>query len=193
VNDHTAGPAVAEDWNQYEYPDQGVAIQFPVKPEATKSTYDSIYLKGLPSFVVSAEDDQVIYKLTVVDLSTRSENELPFAGGRDPLASRNGRGMAKHGHDVTFSHNQGQTRPLTTVELIGGAAATSSRAIPFRCRHPSCMLRTGDRSNPRVANPTCQLLSSATAPVVRAAKRDHREKLSWRVIERPVPWLWRRC
>jgi hypothetical protein len=92
-----------------------------------------------------------------------------------------------------FSHSQGQTRLLTTIELIGGAAATSSRAIPFRCRHPSCMLRTGDRSNPRVANPTCQLPSSAMAPVVRAAKRDHGEKLSWRVIERPVPWLWRRC
>jgi hypothetical protein len=80
-----AGPAVAEEWNEYDYPDQGVAIQFPVKPQAMKSTYDSVYVKGLPSFVASAEDDHVIYKLTVVDLSTRSDmgtNFLNEAGNR---------------------------------------------------------------------------------------------------------------
>src|SRR6516225_4863708 len=44
-----AGPAGAEDWKEYSYPDHGVAIQFPAKPEAVKSTYDSIYVKGLAS------------------------------------------------------------------------------------------------------------------------------------------------
>jgi hypothetical protein len=73
-----AGPAAAEDWKEYNYPDQGVAIQFPAKPEATKSTYDSIYVKGLPSLVISAEDDHVLYKMTVVDLSTRSETGTNF-------------------------------------------------------------------------------------------------------------------
>ena len=73
-----AGPAAAEDWKEYEYPDQGVAIQFPVKPEAMRSTYDSIYVKGLPSVVISAEDDHVIYRLTVVDLGTRSEMGTNF-------------------------------------------------------------------------------------------------------------------
>ena len=73
-----AGPAVGEDWKEYDYPEQGVAIQFPAKPEAMKSTYDSIYVKGLPSFVISAEDDHVIYKMTVVDLSTRSDMGTNF-------------------------------------------------------------------------------------------------------------------
>jgi len=73
-----AGPAAAEDWKEYDYRDQGVAIQFPAKPEAMNSTYDSIYVKGLPSLVVSTEDDHVIYKLTVVDLSTRSDMGTNF-------------------------------------------------------------------------------------------------------------------
>ena len=73
-----AGPALAEDWNEYNYPDHGVAIQFPAKPESMKSTYDSIYVKGLPSLVISAEDDHVIYKMTVVDLSTRSDMGTNF-------------------------------------------------------------------------------------------------------------------
>ena len=62
-----AGPASA--WEEYNYPDQGVAIQFPAKPQAMKSTYDSIYAKHMPSMVYSVEDDHVQYKLTVVDLA----------------------------------------------------------------------------------------------------------------------------
>ena len=31
-----AGPAVGKDWKEYDYPEQGVAIQFPAKPEAMK-------------------------------------------------------------------------------------------------------------------------------------------------------------
>jgi hypothetical protein len=66
-----AGPAVA--WEEYNYPDQGVAIQFPVKPQAMKSTYTTFLAKGLPSMIYSAEDDHVIYKLTVVDLTSRTD------------------------------------------------------------------------------------------------------------------------
>jgi hypothetical protein len=63
------GPAAA--WEEYIYLDQNVAIQFPVKPQATTSTYDSAYAKGLPATVYSAEDDHVLYKLTVIDLTKR--------------------------------------------------------------------------------------------------------------------------
>ena len=63
-----AGPASA--WEEYVYLDQGVAISFPAKPQAMQSTYDSILAKGLPSTIYSAEDDHVIYKLTVVDLTS---------------------------------------------------------------------------------------------------------------------------
>ena len=63
------GASPASAWQEYIYLDQGVAIQFPDKPpQVAKSAYDSIYRMGLPATVYSAEDDHVIYKLTVVDL-----------------------------------------------------------------------------------------------------------------------------
>jgi hypothetical protein len=62
------GAAPASAWEEYVYLDQGVAIQFPVKPQAAKSTYDSDFAKSLPSMVYSVEDDHVLYRLTVVDL-----------------------------------------------------------------------------------------------------------------------------
>ena len=72
------GAGDASAWEEYLYLDQGVAIQFPVKPQAMKSTYDSIYAKGLPAMVYSAEDDHVIYKLTAVDVSSRPELGASF-------------------------------------------------------------------------------------------------------------------
>ena len=66
-----AGPASA--WEEHTYLDQGVAIQFPAKPQATKSTYDLIFAKALPAMIYSAEDDHVRYTLTVIDLTARPD------------------------------------------------------------------------------------------------------------------------
>jgi len=71
-----AGRASA--WEEYKYLDQGVAIQFPAKPQTMKTTYDSVYAKGLPSMIYSAEDDHVLYKLTVVDLTARPDMGANF-------------------------------------------------------------------------------------------------------------------
>jgi len=72
------GAGRASAWKEYKYLDQGVAIQFPAKPQAMKSTYDSVYAKGLASMVYSAEDDNVLYKLTVVDLTARPDMGANF-------------------------------------------------------------------------------------------------------------------
>jgi len=65
----TFGSAQAWAWTEYIYADQGVAIQFPVKPQIQKSTYDTTLAKGLPAMVYSAEDDHVQYRLITVDLA----------------------------------------------------------------------------------------------------------------------------
>ena len=75
-----AGPAAA--WQEYIYLDQGVAIQFPATPQAMKSTYDCVLAKGLPAMVYSAEDDHVLYKLTVVDLTARPDAGANFLNER---------------------------------------------------------------------------------------------------------------
>ena len=63
------GSAPAWAWEEYIYQDQNVAIQFPDKPpQVSKSAYDSVYGASLPATVYAAEDDNVVYRLTVVDL-----------------------------------------------------------------------------------------------------------------------------
>jgi hypothetical protein len=75
------GAAQAATWEEAVYLDQGVAISFPAKPQATRSTYDSILAKGLPAMVYAAEDDHVVYRLTVVDLTGRPDSGANFVNG----------------------------------------------------------------------------------------------------------------
>lgn len=71
-----AAPAFA--WTEYIYLDQGVAIQFPAKPQAAKSTYDCTLAKGLPAMVYSVEDDHVRYRLTAIDLGKHPDKGANF-------------------------------------------------------------------------------------------------------------------
>ena len=68
-------------WKEYVYLDRGFAIQFPVPPKATTGTYQSTLAKGgLKTDIYSAEDDHVIYRMTVVDLAGRNEAGVNFLG-----------------------------------------------------------------------------------------------------------------
>ena len=85
------GLAPASAWDEYKYPDQAVAIQFPAKPTAMKSTYKSILAKDLPSMVYSAELDNVIYRLTVVDLGANAEKGSSFLNEAGNELTRDGK------------------------------------------------------------------------------------------------------
>jgi hypothetical protein len=116
-----AGPASA--WEEYVYLNQGVAISFPAPPQAMKSTYDSILAKGLPSMIYSAEDDHVIYKLTVVDLASR-----PDAGANFLNAAAY---ELIHGGDVLFTDF---TRVYQGERSIHGATVVVDRTDGSRVR-----------------------------------------------------------
>ncbi|MBI2188919.1 MAG: hypothetical protein HYU37_17610 [Acidobacteria bacterium] len=60
-------------WQEYIYLDRNVAIQFPAPPQVRAATHQSTLLKGLPATIYSAEDDHVLYRLTVVDLAGHTD------------------------------------------------------------------------------------------------------------------------
>src|SRR5262249_10123165 len=51
----------------------------------------------------------------------------PFAGGGDPLARRNGCGMANHGHDVTMPARAGAQNAKTILCVVVGDALDDAR------------------------------------------------------------------
>ena len=68
-----AGPASAAAWEEYIYLDRGVAIQFPARPQMTTGVHESVMVKGLRTATYAARDDNVDYRLTVIELGTRTD------------------------------------------------------------------------------------------------------------------------
>lgn len=60
-------------WEEYVYLDRGVAIQFPAKPQLRTEPFQSTIVKGLSAAIYSTTDDNVLYRLTVVDLGSRAD------------------------------------------------------------------------------------------------------------------------
>jgi hypothetical protein len=71
------GPAGA--WTEYVYLDRGFAIQFPAaRPQVSEGTYASTLAKGLKSTIYSAQNDNVIYRMTVVELGGQPDKGANF-------------------------------------------------------------------------------------------------------------------
>jgi hypothetical protein len=67
------GPASAAAFTEYVYLDRGVAIQFPAPPRMTTGTHESDMVKGLRTTTYATRDDNVDYKLTVIELGNRTD------------------------------------------------------------------------------------------------------------------------
>jgi hypothetical protein len=68
-----AGPASAAAFKEYIYLDRGVAIQFPAPPQMTTGTHESVMVKGLRTTTYAARDDNVDYRLTIIELGNRTD------------------------------------------------------------------------------------------------------------------------
>jgi hypothetical protein len=68
-----ASPASAAEWREYIYLDRGVAIQFPAAPQMTIGMHNSVMVKDLRTTIYTARDDNVDYKLTIIELGSRTD------------------------------------------------------------------------------------------------------------------------
>jgi hypothetical protein len=58
-------------WKQYKYTDLGIYKDFPAEPVRTTTTYKAPLAKEAPATVLTALDEGITYKLTVVDFAKR--------------------------------------------------------------------------------------------------------------------------
>jgi hypothetical protein len=68
-----AGPASAAPFVEYVYLDRGVAIQFPGRPQMTTGMHQSVMVRGLSTTSYATRDDNVDYRLTIIELGNRTD------------------------------------------------------------------------------------------------------------------------
>ena len=65
--------ASAAAFREYVYLDRGVAIQFPGAPQMSTGTHNSVMVRGLSTTTYATRDDNVDYRLTIVELGNRTD------------------------------------------------------------------------------------------------------------------------
>ena len=99
-----AGPAAAQEWDEYQSLQDGFKINFPGQPKVTETTWTSEFGYKLPARVYSADLPQEKYRLTVVDYTKISEQgearKKACPAGAEPCIGSDLSGGGYWKHDV---------------------------------------------------------------------------------------------
>jgi hypothetical protein len=114
------GPAAA--WKEYQYPDLGIAKEFPGDPKAETSTYKTQVAGTAPAHIFSLEQDDVKYSLAVVDLMDKADRGASIMGECVALAEDEGKPVANMQARVEFGPKAVYGR-IVSADLKNGSRA----------------------------------------------------------------------
>ena len=63
------GPAAAQSWTEYSYPDDAVRVSFPAEPKMETTTYQAPDGHAVPARVYWVARDNGVFKMTIADLA----------------------------------------------------------------------------------------------------------------------------
>jgi hypothetical protein len=69
------GPAAAQSWQEYSYPEYAFSVAFPADPKVEMTTYEIADGRSSPARVYSARQDKGQFKMTVADLANTGLDE----------------------------------------------------------------------------------------------------------------------
>jgi hypothetical protein len=64
-----SGPAAAQAWQEYSYPENSFSLMFPVAPQIETGTYQVADGRNVPARIYTARQDKGVFKVTVADLA----------------------------------------------------------------------------------------------------------------------------
>jgi hypothetical protein len=64
-----SGPAAAQSWTEYSYPDDAFRVSFPAEPKIETTTYQAADGHAVPARVYSVAQDSAEFRMTIADLT----------------------------------------------------------------------------------------------------------------------------
>jgi hypothetical protein len=64
-----SGPAAAQSWTEYSYPDDAFRVSFPAEPKIESTTYQAADGHAVPARVYSVAQDAAEFRMTIADLT----------------------------------------------------------------------------------------------------------------------------
>jgi hypothetical protein len=118
------GPAVAQSWKEYTYPEYAFAVAFPSDPHIETTSYQAADGRWVEAHVYSVKQDGGVFKVTVADLSDGVADESAVIGHAIKTLSQTGEIKV----DIPARVNRVFGRQLS---IVGADGSRSSVAVFF--------------------------------------------------------------
>jgi hypothetical protein len=109
------GPAVAQSWREYSYPDQFFTVAFPADPRTETTTYYVADNRSVEAHVYSVRQDNTLFKVTVAELADTGLEESAVIDHAIKMMSESGEVKVNIPHRV----NRVYGRQLSIVGADG--------------------------------------------------------------------------
>src|ERR1700686_198415 len=70
-----SGPAAAQSWEEYSYPDYAFSVAFPANPQVQNTTYQIADNRSVPARVYTVRQNNSVFTVTVADLANTGLDE----------------------------------------------------------------------------------------------------------------------
>jgi len=96
-----AGPASAEGWQEYRYPDYAFAAMFPAAPKAEITTYQPVDGRSVPARAWSVDAGKAQFKVTVANIANSGLQENAIIDHAMRTLSRAGEVKVDYPHRIS--------------------------------------------------------------------------------------------
>jgi hypothetical protein len=95
-----SGPAAAQTWQEYSYPDYSFSVSFPADPQIETTTYQAADGRPVPARVYSVRQNNGVFKVTVADLANTGLEESAVIDHAVKMLSQGGEVTVNFPHRI---------------------------------------------------------------------------------------------
>jgi hypothetical protein len=133
-----SGPAGAQSWEEYSYPEYGFSVTFPANPKIETTTYEVANGRSVPARVYSARQDKSQFKMTVADLANTGLDEKAvidhaiktLSHGATVRVNVPARIYQVYGRQLTVEGADGSRSMVAIFDIMGRLYQIEAKGLP---------------------------------------------------------------
>jgi hypothetical protein len=132
------GPAAAQSWQEYSYPEYAFSVAFPADPKVEMTTYEIADGRSIPARVYSARQDKGQFKMTVAELANTGLDEKAvidhavktLSQGASVKVNIPARIYQVYGRQLTVEGADGSRSMVAIFDIMGRLYQIEAKAPP---------------------------------------------------------------
>jgi hypothetical protein len=133
-----SGPAAAQSWEEYSYPEYAFSVVFPANPKIETTTYDVAEGRSVPARVYSAREDNGQFKMTIADLANTGLDEKAvidhaaktLSQGATVKVNVPARIYQVYGRQLTIEGADGRRSMVAMFDIMGRLYQIEAKGLP---------------------------------------------------------------